>query len=78
MTDVIWRVTVDDGSFECKVVRTDDYTGQLVVIHIGTDEVLLDQEVTLAYRALFGPDVDDVRTWQVLSLTVIDQWLAAH
>jgi hypothetical protein len=76
--DIVWENTVDQGKFSCQVVRTGDYKGQLQVKVTETDEVLLDEEVGLAYGAPFGPDIDDVNYWRGRSLQFIDKWLETH
>ena len=69
---VIWENTVDDHTWECKVIRLSSYKGRLTVTHIETDKVILDTEVGLAYQAMFGPDVDDVSQWEHKCLLAID------
>ena len=71
----VWEATVDDHTFHCKVVRTDDYAGTLIVTVTETGEVLLTEQVTLSYQAMFGPDVSDVAEWQERSLGAIDNYI---
>ncbi len=70
--DVIWHNTVDGGTWDCKVVRDAPYHGVLTVTRVLTDEVILSEGVGLSYGSIFGPDVDDVRTWENKSITAID------
>jgi hypothetical protein len=74
MTDlgVVWENTVDDNEYQCKVTRLDGdgYRGMLTVTNDG--EVIHQEEVGLAYAARFGPDMDDVATWQDRVVQVID------
>jgi hypothetical protein len=71
----VYYSTVDNGTFEVKVMRLAAYSGRLTVKVMESGEVLLDTEVGLAYQALFGPDVADVNEWQIRSIDVIDQWI---
>lgn len=77
----VWRASVDNGAFLCRVTRSDDnpaYSGVLTVQHVESDDVLLTEQVALSFQALFGPDVADVVEWQERSIEVIDVWLASH
>lgn len=40
--------------------------------HSNENKLLLDEEVGLAYDAIFGPDVDDVEVWQERVLHFVD------
>lgn len=66
----IWSVTLDDR-YIVTVDRTGDYTGELA-IHLD-DKELLREPVGLSYGALFGPDVDDVQTWQRRAIKFVDE-----
>ena len=70
---LVWEATVDTGKFKCSVERTGDRTGILKVKDVGLQKVLLEQSVGLSYGALYGPDADDVRYWQELSINAIDR-----
>jgi len=77
----VWRASVDNGTFLCRVVRAEDnpgYAGVLTVSHMQSGEVLLTEGVSLSFQAIFGPDVADVIEWQERSIEVIDEWLASH
>lgn len=68
--DLIWESKLDDA-YQCEVARTGPSTGQLTVT--GPDGArLLDEPVTLAYGAQFGPDIDDVADWQARCTEVVD------
>lgn len=71
MKQIIWESRVD-GRYDASVERTGDYTGELVV-RDGEKE-LLREPTTLSYRALFGPDVSDVATWQERTIKFIDKF----
>ena len=73
--NVVWENTIDQGTFAVRVDRKDRYTGQLKVAVAATGEVLLDEEVTLAYGAIFGPDVADLAEWKERGIEVVDEWI---
>lgn len=72
MTDVVWKSGVDNGAYEVQVVRVAEYQGVLTVTRASDNTELLNEEVGLQYDSLFGPDVDDLRSWQERALEVID------
>jgi hypothetical protein len=72
----VWEGTVDDQTWEVKVVRVSDYRGTLTVTRISDQKEILREEVGLAYQAIFGPDVDDLNMWQVMSIEAIDHFNA--
>ena len=71
MNTPIWESKADK-IYHCEVHRTGDHTGQLTVVNTTNNTIILDSVVTLAYGAMFGPDMDDVATWQDMSLNAID------
>ena len=74
-----WDQNVDNGRFRCTVKQEDGgYQGILKVVVVESGEVLLELPVGVAYAAIFGPDVDDVMTWQEASIKTIDAWIADH
>jgi hypothetical protein len=68
---LLWQAILDE-KYGCSVVRIDGRQGRLVVANEETKEVLLDQLVGLSYGALFGPDTDDVASWQTICIDLID------
>ena len=77
LIDYVWENTVDSGRFHCSVTPINDgYAGKLKVVVTEDDEVILDEVVSIAFAARFGPDVDDVRTWEDMCIPAIDAWLA--
>ena len=70
-TDTVWESTLDK-IFKCKVTRSGDYKGVLTVVNTENQFVLLEKEVTLSYRAMFGPDVDDIGYWEELCIQAVD------
>lgn len=68
---VIWENTMDGGTWKTQVLRTGSYTGVLQICD--KESTLVHQEeVGLAYQALFGPDVDDVAKWEQICIDVVD------
>lgn len=67
--DVVWTSTLD-GRFSVIVTRTHPYCGELTISE-GAN-VLFRKKVSLAYNALFGPDVADVAEWQSAAIKFID------
>jgi hypothetical protein len=72
--DLVWSSTLDNR-FIIRVERTGDYTADLVIIDNGLegDPEVLREATGLSYRALFGPDVDDVATWQARAIKFVDE-----
>ncbi len=70
--DIVWSTRVDK-SYQVEVIRTGDYTANLVVMD--GDKELLKEQVNLAFKALFGPDVADVADWQARVIRFIDEEL---
>jgi allophanate hydrolase subunit 1 len=72
--DVVWQQTLDGGAYTLRVTRIDEDHGRLQVSV--TDGVQLhEQEVPLAYGALFGPDMGDVADWQEITVNVVDEYI---
>lgn len=70
---VVWQATLDER-YDCRVERIDGRRGELTVEDTRDGRlVLLRQTVTLSYGAVFGPDIQDVREWEVLCEKVVDQ-----
>lgn len=69
MADVIWTVKLDKR-FDVKVTRTGDHTADLTVAENGVE--LYYEPVTLAFRALLGPDVADVAQWEEIATKFVD------
>ncbi len=67
--DALWEADLDD-IYHCEVTRK---TASLGVLRITKgSETLLEKEVSLAYGAAFGPDIDDVMQWQNDCLDFVD------
>ncbi|UDL15962.1 hypothetical protein QEH42_gp256 [Microbacterium phage Pumpernickel] len=69
--DTIWSATLDK-KWLVEVTGHEDsqYRGTLTIKD--GDEVVFTQEVGVSYGAMFGPDVDDVATWQTIAINYID------
>ncbi len=67
--DVVWTAELD-GKYTVEVLRTGPRSGNF---RIREGERLIHERPTgLSYGAQFGPDVDDVATWQDWAVEVID------
>ena len=76
-----WNQTLDDNRFRARVVQPeggDGYSGTLIVTVEETGEVILEEPVGIAYAARFGPDAEDVGTWQRRTITAVDAWIGEH
>lgn len=69
--EVIWESTLDDV-YHCCVTRQSDRKGNLRVKNIETNKLIIEEEVSLAYGAIMGPDIDDVSSWEQLCCNVVD------
>lgn len=77
---LVWWSRLDDR-YQIEVQRVGEgsengYSGTLVVFdHLDNSKKLLSEQVGLAYGAAFGPDIDDVSTWQERVISFIDNEL---
>jgi hypothetical protein len=78
MIDMLWDQTLDEGTYRGRVERVSGYRGRLIVTRVADEEVLLDEEVGLAYGAKFGPDMDDVMDWQKKTIAAVDNQAVAE
>jgi len=67
--NIVWASTLD-GRYVVTVTRTHRYQGELVISD--SDQKLHQQTVDLMYGAIFGPDIDDVNSWQQIAMDIID------
>lgn len=67
----VWESTLDER-YRCVVVRERPYLGHLTVTDTETEEVLMGRDVRLAFDAMVGPDVADVRQWQEMAIEAVD------
>lgn len=76
--ELVWSGSLDAATWEALVYRTDPYKGVLKVVRmspggqveVGT--VVLEEEVSLSYDALFGPDSADIWDWQTKAIEAVD------
>lgn len=62
-----------DGRYILEVVRIDQNYGRLLLWdHQKDDACIMDNEVPLAYGAVFGPDAEDVMKWQDRCAAFVD------
>src|SRR5262245_17769997 len=79
MSEPIWEGTVDDNTWRVQVIDAEQPGhGTLTVVRISDGLVILREDATLAYGAIFGPDVDDVSKWQYMAIEAIDHYNAHH
>lgn len=77
---LVWWGKLDDR-YQIEVQRVgggseSGYRGTLFVFdHQGGNKRLLGEQVGLSYRAMFGPDVQDVSGWQDRAAKFIDEEL---
>lgn len=65
----VWTATLDN-KYTVTVIREAPYRG---ILTITEGKLVLHREsVGLMYDALFGPDVDDVASWQDIAVRFID------
>jgi len=74
----VWEATVDNNTWKAQVTRDSDYRGTLAVTKVDDGTEILRESVGLSYRAIFGPDADDVHLWMVMSIEAIDHYNAHH
>lgn len=66
----IWESFLDK-KYHCSVIRLSENKGQLKIVD-ENNKILLEKEVGLSYGAIFGPDIDDVKTWEEVCISVVD------
>lgn len=69
MIDIVWECTFDD-KYNIYVERSEPYNGSLVIFD--DDKEIYRTSVKLMYNAAFGPDVEDINTWQDIVVNFID------
>jgi len=72
----LWGGTVDNETYTVMVVQ-DPENALLATLTVTYDkpetpEVLLNEQVSVMFGAIFGPDTSDVLLWQAKALDVID------
>ena len=70
--DVVWHSRLD-GRYHIEVVRVNSHAGELRIFdHDAGDEMVHSVSVGLMYGAQFGPDMDDVAEWRLISTSFVD------
>lgn len=72
---IVWSGTLDK-KFEVIVYRKRPYKGYLIVKDIHDNQVIHRQDVTINYDAQYGPDINDIDTWQGIAMKVADKVVA--
>lgn len=68
--ETVWEAELDE-KYTCKVLRMGPYNGALMITD-NLGKVLFQKPVTMGFDARFGPDVDDVETWQEMCMEYVD------
>lgn len=71
-SDIVWQSAVDDR-YRVTVVRTAPYRGALRIEDREVGWILHEEEVSLSYDAMFGPDLADVGRWQEITVQVVER-----
>jgi len=66
----VWSATLD-GKYTVKVLWIAPYRGELAIAE--GDAVLYREPVSLSYNAQFGPDAEDVLSWQESAVAFVDK-----
>jgi hypothetical protein len=68
----VWESKLDQ-QWDCRVERTGEREGRLIVSRLGDPTVvILDEETGLSYGAIFGPDVEDIAIWREKCTAAVD------
>lgn len=67
----VWEATMDHR-YRVTVTRLASHRGRLRIVDTASGELLHEEEVHLAYGAIFGPDAEDVAEWQETAVRVVD------
>lgn len=68
--DLIWDAVLDE-KYTIEVRRVSDYIGELTITE--KEVIIYKCKVPLMYGAVFGPDSDDIMTWQKIVEDVVDK-----
>jgi hypothetical protein len=69
--DLLWWNRLD-GKWQCEVQRVDDREAMLIIFDHADNTPIYQESVSLAYGAMFGPDVMDVEFWKERCCNVVD------
>ena len=70
--DVVWASLLDKR-YKIEVIRQKVGATFFMYDSENKDEIIHKEDVNLAYGAKFGPDIDDVLTWQDLGCKIVDE-----
>ena len=71
--DVVWWGRLD-RRYQIEIHRKGERVGQMLIWdHDDNDRFMHEEEVVLAYAAIFGPDILDVIDWQNKATEIIDK-----
>jgi hypothetical protein len=66
----VYENSLDGGKYKLTVSRTRPYIGRLTLRR--DDAVVFERDVGIMYDAPFGPDGEDIQTWQQMSSEAAD------
>lgn len=74
----VWQGRLDDKYSVIVLREAEPYKAELLIFGLNEDEeekeeILFRQDVGLAYNAQFGPDWDDVFSWQNIAIKFADE-----
>ncbi|OGN10828.1 MAG: hypothetical protein A3B91_03520 [Candidatus Yanofskybacteria bacterium RIFCSPHIGHO2_02_FULL_41_29] len=70
--ELVWWSRLDN-KYQIEVHRKGARVAKLVIFdHGDNDKMLKSFDVGLSYGAIFGPDTDDVSTWQAMAIEFVD------
>lgn len=69
---VIWSGLLDN-KWECKVKWIGGDSDKAKLTCSDGEQTIVDMEVSVAYGAIWGPDVGDVRVWQDKCVEAVDK-----
>jgi hypothetical protein len=68
----VWESKLDQ-LWDCRVERTGEREGRLIVSRLDDPTVvILNEETGLSYGAIFGPDVADIAMWRDKCTAAVD------
>lgn len=67
----VWEARMDDR-YRVTVTRLASHRGRLRIVDTASGKMLHEEEVHLAYGAIFGPDAADVAKWQETAVRIVD------
>ncbi|MEE9214656.1 MAG: hypothetical protein V3U54_07655 [Thermodesulfobacteriota bacterium] len=72
--DIIWWSKLDNR-FLIQVRRLRENEATMCIFdHDNDDEMMSCEQVSLAYGAIYGPDVADIATWQERAVEIVDHF----